>query len=336
MKQETALSPPAESVLEIEGLRTHFILRSGVVKAVNGVSLSLKPGQVLGVMGESGCGKTVTALSIMDLVPYPGKVIEGKVIFNGRDLRLLDHDQLRKIRGKDIAMVFQDATAGLNPVLTVGAQIEEALTSHLPIKRREARAMSIDALRRVGMPEPERAMGRYTFELSGGMCQRVMLAIAMVLNPKVLIADEPTSGLDVTLQAQILQQIRMLKEQAGSAVILISHDLGVMAQMADEVAVMYGGYIVEQAPTQVLFQRPLHPYTWGLMRAIPRLDSPGQRLRPLRGAPPDLLNLADQCPFLPRCNKAVSACRIQPMPELVEVEPGHMVACYNLVRYEWN
>lgn len=323
-------------VLEVDGLRTHFLLKTGVVKAVNGVSLSLKPHTVLGIMGESGSGKTMTALSILDLVPYPGKIVAGRVLLEGQDLLAMDSERMRQVRGKDIAMVFQDAAAGLNPVLPVGIQIEEALTSHLPVTKREARAMAIEALRRVGMPEPERAVSRYTFELSGGMCQRVMLAIAMALNPKVLIADEPTTGLDVTLQAQILDQIRRLKEETGSAIMLISHDLGVMAQMADEIAVMYGGCIVEQADTRTLFQRPLHPYTWGLMRAVPRLDSPDQALKPLPGAPPDLLNLTDRCPFLPRCNKAVNACRTQPMPALLEAEPGHKVACYNRVRHDWN
>ncbi len=324
------------AILDVQGLRTHFILKTGVVKAVNGVSLAVQSGRVLGVMGESGCGKTMTALSIIGLVPYPGRIVEGRVLLNGEDLLQAGAGRLRQVRGKEIAMVFQDATSGLNPVLPVGDQIEEALTSHMDITRKKARAMSIEALRRVGMPEPERAIRRYTFELSGGMCQRVMLAIAMALNPKVLIADEPTSNLDVTLQAQILQQIKMLKEQTGSAVILISHDLGVMAQMADEIAVMYGGYIVEQASTRVLFERPLHPYTWGLMRAIPRVDIRDQYLRPLPGAPPDLLNLGDECPFLPRCRKAMAACRTKPMPGLVEAEPGHKVACYNLIRYEWD
>ena len=321
-------------VLDVQDLRTQFNLKDGVVRAVNGVSFALEPGEVLGIMGESGSGKTMTALSIMDLVPYPGKVVGGRVLFQGQDVLAMDAESLRRLRGNDIAMVFQDATAGLNPILTVGSQIEEALTSHHPINQREARRQATDALDRVGMPDPEDIMKRYTFQLSGGMAQRVMLAIALALNPKVLIADEPTSALDVTLQADILNQIRRVKNELGSAVIMITHDLGVIAQMADEVAVMYGGYIVEKADAVTLFQKPLHPYTFGLMQSIPRLDSPAGALRTLRGSPPDLLNLPDECPFLPRCNKARGDCRTEPMPALVEVEPGHLVACYNPVRLD--
>lgn len=324
------------AILEVQGLTTQFRVKAGVVRAVNGVSLSLRAGHVLGIVGESGSGKTMTALSIMDLVPYPGSIVAGHVEFEGHDLLAMEQERLRRIRGKDIAMVFQDATAGLNPLLTVGSQIEETLTSHLDIKKKEARAVSVEALRKVGMPDPERTVSRYTFELSGGMCQRVMLAIAMVLNPKVLIADEPTTGLDVTLQAEILLQIRRLKEQTGSAIMLISHDLGVMAQMADEIAVMYAGYVVEQADSRTLFERPLHPYTWALLRSVPRLDAPQAQLQTLRGAPPDLLNLGSECPFLPRCNKANANCRLHLMPELIEVEHGHKLACYNPIKHDWD
>ena len=324
----------SDVILEVEGLRTQFAMEDGVVKAVNGVSLSLKPGTVLGVMGESGCGKTVTVLSILDLVPYPGEVIEGRVLFEGRDLLKMEPEELRKIRGSEISIVFQDAIASLNPILTVGTQIEELLTSHLSLTAQEASQLTVEALHRVGMPDAEEIATRYTFQLSGGMCQRVMLAMALALNPKVLLADEPTTGLDVTLQADILNQIRNLKTERGTGVILITHDLGVIAQMADEVAVMYAGYIVEQTDTITLFQRHFHPYTWGLMRSVPRLDTPDTALSSLQGTPPELLNLGDGCPFLPRCNKAISACRTRPMPPLVEMEPGHLVACYNPVSYE--
>ena len=318
-------------------LRTEFHTKEGVVRAVNGVSLSVDRGKVLGVMGESGCGKTVTGLSILNLVPFPGRVIEGVILFEGRDLRNLNREDLRRVRGKEIAMVFQDATAGLNPILTVGTQIEEMLTSHLPISKREARGLSVEALSRMGLPDPAQIVDRYTFQLSGGMCQRVMLAMSLALDPKVLIADEPTTGLDVTLQAEILNQIRTLKDKLGSSIILISHDLGVIAQMADEVIVMYAGHVVERADVKTLFQRPMHPYTWALMQSIPRLDQPVEgRLRSLQGAPPDLLDLGPECPFMPRCNKATNECRIEPMPPLVELEPGHLVASYNPIRHDWN
>ncbi len=322
-------------ILELQDLHTEFRTKQGVVRAVNGASLSLSQGQVLGIVGESGGGKSMMALSILDLVPYPGKVTSGGVLFEGRDLRLAKKEEMRRIRGKEIAMVFQDAAAGLNPILTIGAQVEEMLTSHLRLSKKEARGLSIEALHRVGLPDPAEIMSRYTFQLSGGMCQRVMLAMAMALDPKVLICDEPTTGLDVTLQAEILGQVRDMKERLGAAVILISHDLGVIAQMADHVAVMYAGYIVERADTLTLFQRPMHPYTYALMHSLPRLDAPAERLRALPGAPPDLLNLAPECPFIPRCNKARNACRQNPMPPLEEVEPGHLVACYNRVRHDW-
>ncbi|MBI3742967.1 MAG: ABC transporter ATP-binding protein [Chloroflexi bacterium] len=329
------MAAEAVPVLEIDGLRTQFPTKEGVVRAVNGVSLQLRAGQVLGIVGESGSGKTVTALSILRLVPYPGQIVGGRVLFQGRDILAMNDDDLRHLRGSDISIVFQDAAHGLNPVLRIGDQIEELLTSHLPIKKKQARAMAVEALRKVGMPDPERAADRYTYQLSGGMSQRVMLAIAMALDPKVLIADEPTSNLDVTLQAQMLDQVRRMKERSGTSVILISHDLGVMAQMADEIAVMYGGYIVERAPKKVLFDKPLHPYTWALMRAVPRIDAPDKDLQALRGAPPDLMNLGEQCPFISRCNKALAMCRTKPMPALAEVEPGHWLACYNPIRYDW-
>ena len=319
----------------MQGLSTYFHHKQGLVKAVNKVSLRLEPGSVLGLVGESGCGKTMTALSILNLVPDPGKIVEGKILFGGKDLLQASGEEMRKLRGKEISMVFQDATAGLNPIINVGTQIEEMITSHLSISKREARRLSAEALARVGMPDPERTMSSYTFQLSGGMCQRVMVATAMVLNPKVLIADEATTSLDVTLQADILVHMRKLKEQ-GTAILLITHDLGIIAQMADRVAMMYAGYIVEQTETATFFQRPMHPYSWGMMRSIPRLDDAEAPLVPLPGSPPNLLNMEDDCPFLPRCNKATNDCRHEPMPPLEEIDPDHQVACYNHVKYDWD
>lgn len=325
-----------DPILEVRDLHTEFPTRDGVVKAVNGVSFTLSRGSVLGIVGESGCGKTVTALSILGLVPYPGKITHGQVRFNGRDVLGMNREELRRLRGKEISMVFQDAVSGLNPVIPVGTQVEEMVTSHLPVSRREARRLTLEVLQQVGMADPDRVVHQYPFQLSGGMCQRVMLSIAMVLCPQVLIADEATTNLDVTLQAQILDHIRRMKTERGSSVILISHDLGVVAQMADEVAVMYAGHIVEHADTPTLFQRPAHPYTWGLLQAVTRLDRPGRHLAALPGSPPNLIDLPDQCPFLPRCHKARNECRLNPHPPLREIEPGHTVACYNRILHDWD
>ena len=329
------MSPPP--LLEVTDLRVEFATKEGRVQAVNGVSFTLEPGQVLGIMGESGCGKTTLALALMNLLPYPGKVVEGRVMFHGKNMLEMRPAEIQRIRGNEMSMVFQDAVASLNPVMTVGEQIVEVLNSHLNLKKKEAEAMAIEALAKVGMPSPADVLPRYTFQLSGGMAQRVMLATAMALNPKVLIADEPTSALDVTLQADILNEMRRIKEERGSAIIMITHDLGVLAQMADDVAVMYAGHFVEYTDAVTLFQRPLHPYTWALLQSIPRLNMPiVGPLRTLRGAPPDLLKLPEECAFLPRCNKARSNCRMEPMPKLEELEPGHFVACYNPVSHDWN
>ncbi len=323
------------AVLETKELQTHFRTRRGLIKAVNGVSLALEPGQVLGLVGESGAGKTVLALSILNLVPYPGRIVGGDVLFDGRSLLRLSAKDLRTIRGKEISMVSQDPVRGLNPVMSIGPQVEEMLTSHLPLSKREARERALGLLEQMGLPDAKRIAAAYPYQLSGGMCQRVMLAIAMALNPRVLIADEPTSALDVTLQAEMLTEIRQLKERCGAAVLFISHDLGVIAQMADEVAVMYAGAVVERGPALEIFRRPAHPYTWGLLRSLPRLDQRRQETLPtIRGAPPSLLNLPDECPFLPRCHKATSECRTSPNPRL---QPAgvHQVACYNPVRHDW-
>ena len=318
-------------LLEIRNLHTYFATKEGLVKAVNGVSLSLDEDSVLGVMGESGSGKTMTALSVMRLVPFPGKVVSGEILYEGRDLlRISDHD-MRRIRGREISLVFQDATSALNPVITVGKQVEELMLEHTDMSKREARGLAVALLSNMGIPDARSMLDRYPFQLSGGMAQRVMMAIGVALKPKALIADEPTSNLDVTLQAEILQRMRELRQESGTAIMLVTHDLGVIAQMAEKVAVIYGGYVVEFADTPTLYRRPMHPYTSGLFQSVPRLDAAGQRLQPLTGAPPQMLDPPDQCPFLHRCAKATVECRTSPRPPLVEVEPGHTLACYNPV-----
>ena len=319
----------AAPILQVRDLHTFFETREGVVKAVNGVSLSLEENSVLGVVGESGSGKTMTALSILQLVPFPGKVVAGSVRYNGADLLTLDSEQMRPIRGKEISLIFQDAGAALNPVIPIGKQVEEIMLEHTRMGQRQARAMTVDLLTEMGIADARRMINRYPFQLSGGMAQRVMLAIGIALKPRILIADEPTSNLDVTLQAEILQRLRVLREDYGTSIMLITHDLGVIAQMADTVAVMYGGMVVEHAETRTLFARPSHPYTWGLFQALPRLDSPTQSLTPMRGAPPRMIDPPDQCPFLHRCSKATNQCRTQPRPRLVNFEPEHQIACYN-------
>ena len=321
----------SETVLQIEDLHTHFKTKEGVVKAVNGVSLTLKADAVLGVVGESGAGKSMTALSILRLVPFPGEIVGGSIRYLGRELMDLSQEEMRHIRGKDISLIFQDAGAALNPVIPIGRQVEEIMLEHTNMSQHEARSIATDLLTQMGIPDARQTLQRYPFQLSGGMSQRVMMAIGVALNPRVLIADEPTSNLDVTLQAEMLHRLSQLRKENRSAIMLITHDLGIIAQMANEVAVMYGGAVVEYADTTTLFERPLHPYTWGLMQAVPRVDTPTQRLTPMRGAPPRMVDPPDRCPFLDRCQKATNECRTSPMPPLDAVSPGHRVACYNQI-----
>ena len=318
-------------ILEIRNLHTYFATNEGIVKAVNGVSLSLEADTVLGVVGESGSGKTMTALSVLRLVPFPGQIVGGQVMYEGRDILQSNDDEMRSIRGREISLIFQDAASALNPVITIGDQVEEIMLEHTGISKREAQSMSMELLSNMGIPDPRRMLRQYPFQLSGGMAQRVMMAIGVALKPRVLIADEPTSNLDVTLQAEMLQRLRILREESQTAIMLITHDLGVIAQMAERVAVMYGGYVVEYADTPSLYRRPMHPYTWGLFQSLPRLDAVNQRLRPMTGAPPQMLDPPDQCPFLHRCSKATVECRTSPRPPLREVELGHTLACYNPV-----
>ncbi|MBI4233609.1 MAG: ABC transporter ATP-binding protein [Chloroflexi bacterium] len=325
----------AQPILEVRDLHTHFFTREGVVKALNGVSFTLHQGQILGLVGESGAGKTVTALSILRLVPYPGRIVQGEVLFKGQNLLSMSNEEVRRIRGREIATVFQDAQAALNPTLTVGSQVEEVLLAHTQMSKKQARGVAAELFHHMGLPDPKHVLDQYPFQISGGMAQRVMLAMALALEPEILIADEPTSNLDVTLQADILLRLRALQRERSASILLITHDLGVIAQMAEDVAVMYAGSLVEYAETKALFRHPSHPYTWGLFQALPRVDNPTATLHPMRGSPPNLVDLPEQCPFLPRCPKATNICRLNPKPPLQEKEQGHQAACYNEVRYEW-
>jgi oligopeptide/dipeptide ABC transporter ATP-binding protein len=321
----------SQPLLEIRDLSVTYSDGARRLRAVDRVSFALRRGSILALVGESGCGKTTIALAALGLLPEQGNLVGGEVRFEGRALGALSRDELRRLRGREISIIFQGAASGLNPVLTVGQQVEEIIRAHGPASKQEARGVAHDALRRVGLAEPEELAKRYPYQLSGGMSQRVLIAIATVLNPKVIIADEPTSELDVTVQAGILQELGRLRDERGISILLITHDLGVVAQMADEVAVMYAGRIAEQGATRDVLLAPRHPYTWSLLATLPRIDRERRPLVAIRGAPPDPSELPDGCAFLPRCRKAVSACRTQPAPALAELTPGHRAACYNPV-----
>lgn len=319
-----------DDILRIENLVAEFNTPDGIVNAVNNVSLTLTRGHTLAITGESGSGKSTLALCILNLLPHPGHIRNGSIYLEGQDLLKLGEEELRLKRGRDVAMVFQDPSTGLNPVLSVGQQVEEIITTHLKVSKKEAKRHAVEVLGEIGLPDPKEIVNRYPFQLSGGMAQRVMIAIATALNPKVLILDEPTSALDVTVQAAILDDLVKLQERTGTSIILIAHDFGIVAKMAKDVAVMYAGSIIEQADAATLYGRPRHPYTWSLLASRPRWDRErSEPLRAIRGTPPNLVNLPDQCPFLPRCPKAVNTCRESPSPALSEVEPGHVAACYN-------
>ena len=321
-----------EPVLRVEDLQAHFFAPEGVIKAVNGVSFALERGSTLAILGESGAGKTSVGLAILNLLPHPGRIVGGRVLLEGREITALKAEELRQVRGREIAMIFQDPVSGLNPLLPIGTQVEEIIASHLPLSRKETKRRSLELLSQMGLSDPEHMASRYPFHLSGGMCQRVMIAIATALNPKVLIADEPTSALDVTVQAAILQELTDLRRRYGTSVLLITHDIGVVAQMAEEVAVMYAGSIVESGKAADVFRQPRHPYTWALLAARPRPDrNHGKPLPSIPGTAPNLAGLPDECPFLPRCPKALSLCRREPAPPLRELSRGHMAACYNPV-----
>jgi oligopeptide transport system ATP-binding protein len=316
-------------LLEVRGLKTQFFTEDGVVKAVDGVSFYLNEGETLGIVGESGCGKSVSVLSVMRLIPQPpGKIVEGQVLFEGRDLLKLSDDEIRKVRGNKIAMVFQDPMTYLNPVLTIGKQIGEALELHMGMNKDQSRQRTAELLAMVGIPEAEARMDDYPHQFSGGMRQRVMIAMALACNPKVLIADEPTTALDVTIQAQIVELVKHLRDEIGMAIIWITHDLGVIAGLADRMMVMYAGHAVEEAPVKELYAEPRHPYTLGLLRSLPRLDeAQKERLRSIEGLPPDLIDLPPGCPFQPRCVWSVEKCG-QIRPELEPIGPRHCIACW--------
>jgi len=323
-------------LLDVENLKTQFFTQDGVVKAVDGVSFYVNPGETLGIVGESGCGKSITALSLMRLIPTPpGKIVEGKIVFQGDNILEMSDEEVRNIRGNRIAMIFQDPMTSLNPVLTVNRQISEAIMLHLGMSKAEARERSVELLKMVGIPNAEERVSQYPHQFSGGMRQRVMIAMALSCNPDLIIADEPTTALDVTIQAQILELLAKIQADRGTGLIMITHDLGVVAGMTDRVNVMYAGHIVETASTDELFADPRHPYTLGLLNSIPRLDDLDKsRLKPIRGLPPDLIDLPNMCPFAPRCDYAEEQC-FQQNPLLREVVPGHEIACwFNIVNGE--
>lgn len=316
-------------LLEVKDLRTQFRTQDGVVNAVNGISFTLDEGESLGIVGESGCGKSVSSLSIMRLIPQPpGKIVGGQVLFQGRDLLKISEDEMRRVRGKDIAMIFQDPMTSLNPVLTIARQLTEALELHLGMDGHASRRRAIELLDMVGIPSAKSRIDDYPHQFSGGMRQRVMIAMALSCNPKLLIADEPTTALDVTIQAQILDLIKTLRKELGTAVILITHDLGVVAGVCDKINVMYAGYIVESAPAGELFKDPRHPYTLGLLRSIPKINEVRkEKLIPIEGLPPDLIDLPPGCPFAPRCPYKVDQ-SLEENPKLEPVTRGHHVACW--------
>ncbi len=316
-----------KKILEVKSLKTYFFTEDGVVKAVDGVDFEVYQGETLGLVGESGCGKSVTAFSIVRLLDYAGKVVEGQIIFKGADLLKKSESQMRKIRGKEIAVIFQEPMTSLNPVFTIGYQISEALKIHLKMSNREAKMRSIELLENVGIPIPKQRFDEYPHQLSGGMRQRAMIAMALACNPLLLIADEPTTSLDVTIQAQILELLKKLIKEIKTSMLLITHDLGIVAELCDRVSVMYAGNIVESGSTRAIFKNPQHPYTLGLLNAIPRVDLDLDRLAVINGAVPNLAHPPGGCRFNPRCGEHDEIChRNKPPP--VEVEPGHFVCCW--------
>ena len=316
-------------IMGIENLYTSFYTKEGEVKAVNGINLSLYEKSILGGVGESGSGKSATALSIMRLLPEPGVIKSGSVHFEKLNVLELNYEELRQVRGKDMAMIFQEPLSALNPLVNIETHMQEVLQAHSSMSKRDAKDISLQLLAEFDIPSPSETLKLYPFQLSGGQIQRVMIAMSMAWQPRMLIADEITSNLDVTLQADVLDRLRRLISEKQSSIVLITHDMGVIAQLAEFVAVMYAGSIVEYSSTIDLFNKPYHPYTDALLQTIPRLDQPDRNLQQIPGSPPDLIDLPDQCPYLSRCSKATNQCRLEPRPLLREIRPGHFVACYN-------
>ena len=317
-----------KELLNVSNLKTYFYTHEGIVKAVDGVNFSVRQGETLGIVGESGSGKSVSALSIMRLIPQPpGKIVSGDIIFQGKNLRTLSEKEMRKIRGRKISMIFQEPMTSLDPVFTIGHEIMETILLHQDLSKKQARDKAINMLEVVGIPDAKKRMRNYPHELSGGMRQRVMIAMALSCNPALLIADEPTTALDVTIQAQILRLMNELKEKFGTSVIMITHDLGVISEMCDYVAVMYAGHIVEYTDIHSIFEKPMHPYTKGLNRSIPRMDKEVIKLDTIKGVVPNLLDLPTGCPFYPRCEYAFARCKKE-IPKLMEVDQRHLVKCH--------
>jgi len=327
---EIRKNSPRETLLQVRDLETYFYTEDGVGRAVDGISFEVNRGETLGLVGESGCGKSVSALSVMRLIPEPpGKIRAGQILLNGQDLLELNEEEMCQIRGDDIAMIFQEPMTSLNPVLTCGYQIMEAIILHQKVSKAEGRERAIEMLRLVGIPAPEQRIDEYPHQMSGGMRQRVMIAMALSCNPEVLIADEPSTALDVTIQAQILDLLLKLQKEFHMAILLITHDLGVIAEVADRVAVMYAGKIVEHATTEALFARPLHPYTRGLLQSVPRLDQVRDRLDIIPGMVPDAREFPEGCRFAARCSLAEEGCR-QQEPVLEDHGEGHLAACWKV------
>lgn len=315
-----------ETILKVKGLKTYFYDRKGKVPAVDGVDFTVRKGETLGIVGESGCGKSVTSMSILKLLPPEGKVVEGEILFKGRDLTKCSSSEMEKIRGKEIAMIFQEPMTSLNPVYTVGQQIGEMIKTHEQLSKKQLREKAIEMLKLVGIPSPEKRIDEYPHELSGGMRQRVMIAMALSCNPELLIADEPTTALDVTIQAQILELMRELKNKLGTSIMMITHDLGVIAEMADYVLVMYAGMVMEYCSVRDLFQKPLHPYTQGLINSLPRIDDAKDKLYVIEGSVPSLYDMPEGCRFWPRCPHAKEICKTR-IPELYDCG-GRKVRCF--------
>ncbi|TCO69863.1 ABC transporter ATP-binding protein [Marinisporobacter balticus] len=320
----------SERLLEVKNLRTSFFTHVGEVRAIRGVSFYLDKGEAIGIVGESGSGKSVTSMSVMKLLQYPGRIVGGEITFNGKDITNMPEKEMQSIRGNEIAMIFQDPMTSLNPVYTIGNQIMEAIRRHQGLSKRKAREKAIEILKLVGIPSPEKRVDNYPHEFSGGMRQRAMIAMALSCEPNLLIADEPTTALDVTIQAQILELMKNLKEKINTSIILITHDLGVVADVCSRILVMYGGLIMEEGKTEEIFYNPKHPYTMGLLKSIPRLDlGENKRLVPIEGSPPDLLKPPKACPFATRCPYTMKVCE-EMMPPYFEAEKNHRSQCWLL------